>query len=205
MKTKILSFLISLLITSAPSAIAQELEDPLDSNCPKVFPEQKTDQFQSYKDTLNEDKSTNNGATALVGVDALGRIAIAVDYEPDGYADAAMLLTSSARLDGPWSRLLTDATIKIKNGSVQITSMAEKYAMSLAVKLAAQPAVPGWAQEITVQSDMLEFESSSYGDRETPFASISHEDVLSWPDHFSYDSLDPGNITCTNEWGLIAL
>ena len=74
--------------------------------------------------------------------------------------------------------------------------------MSLAVKLAAQPAVPGWAQESTVQSDMLEFELSSYGDLETPFASISHEDVLSWPDHFSYDSLDPGNITCTNEWGL---
>lgn len=195
--TKIVIFLVSLLILPTSHTIAQEGAEPSGQTCPTVFPDRMSVQLlQSYVDSLNEDKGSHKNATALVGVDALGRIALAIDYGNDGYANVAMLFTSSARFDGPWSRLLTDAKVKIKKGSVLITSKPESYALSLAVKHASQPAVPGWVSESIIESDLGEFASSTYGDSQTLLASISHHDMLSWPEHFSYDLLDPGTANC---------
>ncbi len=65
----------------------------------------------------------------LLGVDPLGRVLIAVDEAPrDGRADSFFLFTAEYRLGDAVSRLLPDAEVESRHGSLFVTSRGSKFA-----------------------------------------------------------------------------
>jgi len=67
---------------------------------------------------------------ALIGIDALGRVLIAVDSanKKDSHADYFFLFTAEHRLTDAWSRRLPDAVIESRHGSLFVSSNASKFA-----------------------------------------------------------------------------
>jgi hypothetical protein len=125
---------------------------------------------------------------ALLGVDPLGRVIIAIDADQDGRADQMLLFTHKVRLEGPWSKRLRDAHVEIGQTGVIITSRAESYALSLATSDAHTPRVPPWATNTFIRSGGIELARYwGWGDKGFSMAALDHGALGTWPWQFNDD------------------
>jgi hypothetical protein len=141
---------------------------------------------------LNTVEFSGGKVHALVGVDPLGRVAIAIDSDKDGRAEQLLLFTDKGRLDGTWSKRLDDASVEIRRGAVLVTSGAESYAISLAVSTADTPPVPAWATERLIRTDGIELARLEDERGIAYMAALDHDLLSSWPKQFETDLLAPG-------------
>jgi hypothetical protein len=125
----------------------------------------------------------------LVGVDVLGRVAIAADFDRDGISDRIILYTAQERLQGPWSRYLTDAVISIQKGTVLVTSKADAFGLSAAVSVARPQALPSWVNEPILMSAGRELVQLFDTKGAVPIASLDHNVVATWPESLWMDLL----------------
>lgn len=128
-------------------------------------------------------------SNVLLGVDALGRIAIAADFDKDGMSDRILLFTGQDRLDGPWSRYLSDAYISVQEGTALVTSKPDSFGMSIAVSVASPQPVPSWVKDANVHSGGREL-VQLWDDKGTvSIHSLGHNDISTWPDTLWMDLL----------------
>lgn len=132
---------------------------------------------RALKDQLHREVIAGRGR-ALVGVDALGRVAIAIDSDRDGMSNMLILFTAKDRLQGPWSKDLPEATFQIREGSVLLASRQHAFALTLAASLADPPVTPGWASEVIVQSEGREL-ARNWGAPGFALASLNHNSIQS--------------------------
>jgi hypothetical protein len=146
------------------------------------------------KADLDQDQFVSRKATALVGVDALGRAAVGIDTDQNGTADQLLLFTAQERLGKTWARTFGDASVHIRKGSLLLTSKAESFALVLAAKDASVPAVPKWATDSVVHTAGRELSRlfAEGGQSTVQLSDLRHNDVGTWPSTFHYDLLDPG-------------
>ncbi len=150
---------------------------------------------------LSQDDEATYKAAALVGVDALGRLAMATDADLDGIADVYFLLVAKERLPGPWTRHIQRARVHYKSGSVSIESMDKDYALiATGAGMKALRVRPDKYSELYELKDAEEFTVNFGGAGTTnalSMATISHEDIESWPVAFWLDTVQPGTGTVT--------
>lgn len=133
---------------------------------------------------------TREGAV-LVGVDALGRVLIAMDIRPtDGLADLCFLFTAESRLAGPWSRRAEGAHAIIKHD--RLTLVAPDLHVSLALKGTPDSSPAAAAQGAFVNHDGVELARVPAPGPAISMAALRVEDLESgWPEPFEYDILAP--------------
>lgn len=162
-----------------------------------------TDEEQALRQrNLRKHIGTINNADVLVGVDALGRVLIAIDSDNNGLADRCRLLTASTRLEGPWSKRLVNAKVKEWNGAILIESAESGFAMTIAVEDARLPRPSGNIRrkgEVFEVEDAWELSRVDAQVQTTPLDSMDHSVIETWPENFWYDLLSPDSIfsNCT--------
>jgi hypothetical protein len=134
------------------------------------------------KEELNTEViNLSKAANTLVGVDVLGRIAIAVDTDGDGVGEHVVLYTDQERIPGPWSRQLRNANVTLNKGSVLITSREDAFALAVAVSVADLPVAPRWARNTVTRSGGRElvrlFDDKAF----VSLSSLDYSSILSWP------------------------
>lgn len=152
----------------------------------------------------NENHATVMNGHALVGVDVLGRIAIAFDArtdsrQPDGIVDYFILFTAPERLGGSWGKTLDKAMLVDSGGNVVLRSMLGELGMSLTVEGWRHRQLPPDVGE-TIEVDNGFGIRRVAGDDSLKLAisDISFDDIESWPTTFWYDALSPQRIgECT--------
>jgi hypothetical protein len=183
---------LATLLLHHPQASAARLDAEADGICPA-----RATSLVAVVAQAQSGQARQLTGHVLVGVDALGRIAIAIDAkdkgrEVDGHADYYILFTAADRLSGPWARTLTDATLVDSDGNVSLRSRSDDFALSLTLggwRHRKAPAGFGEVLEITDGLGITRTEPDPGGAGE-PLASLSHSDVESWPATFWYDTLD---------------
>jgi hypothetical protein len=125
----------------------------------------------------------------LIGVDALGRLAVAADFDRNGTSDRIIMYTAQERLQGPWSRYLADAVISLEKGSLLVTSKSEGFGLSAAVSVARPQALPSWIKEPVVHEAGRELVQLFGADDAIAMASLDYEEIGSWPESLSMDLL----------------
>lgn len=139
----------------------------------------------------------------LVGVDALGRVLVAVDSMPtDGLADTCFIYTASERLSGPWSRMLSNArVVHKKEGSLSIEAAPPDFVVLLSTGGAEPPDTghPPESEVFEVEGglELAVMEAGPSGG--APLLSMRHDDLETWPEGFWYDLLDPASGPCPDD------
>ena len=136
----------------------------------------------------------------LVGVDALGRVAVAVDTVPgDGRADHLFLYTASERLAGPWFKRLDRAQVLFNDqGALTVIAADRSFILSVAVREPIRQPVPPGAEEFT---DLGGYELAQLepGGRAPLVDDLSYADQWSWPEPLWYDFLAPESGPCQSD------
>lgn len=136
----------------------------------------------------------------LVGVDDLGRVAVAVDTLPkDGRADHLFLYTALERLAGPWSKRFEQAQVFFNDqGALTVIAADRSYVLSVAVR---DPIEPPHPPEIETFTDIggPELAELSTGERGPLLDDLTHADFWSWPEPFWYDYLAPESGPCQSD------
>lgn len=151
----------------------------------------------------SSDSATVLVGDALVGVDQLGRVLVAVDSVPtDGLADTCFLYTGRERLAGPWSRQLSHAMVVHKSeGTLSVEAAPPDFVLSVAV-VGAEPQVLHYTPGAEVFEDEEGLELAFMNAGPSGGASLdqmSHEDLETWPESFWYDLLDPASGPCPDD------
>lgn len=139
------------------------------------------------------DSATVLRGDAVVGVDSLGRVLVAVDAsQSDDLVDYFALFTASDRLTGPWSRHLEQAAIVVHGRRLTLVSPRSSFAMSLALKGSDRPGEnPQGPFEVFLNHDGIELVQFP-GESSVRLADLTAADIHSgWPDAFYYDVLSP--------------
>lgn len=196
---------VCFLIVLASIAIAQSDLPELGETTsgPTLYPGGLTAEARGLTtpgDRIQAGFPVNYEGSVLAGVDELGRVLIATDYDGDGLADICFLATSPERLEGPWSWSISNADIKYNNARLRIRSTISDYAVNIthgdrdALGLNKSKFAEVFellnARETVVQ---VAFPAGSGN----ALSSMSHTDLYSWPENFWYDLLDPASATPT--------
>ena len=137
---------------------------------------------------------------ALVGVDSLGRVLIAVDQQPaDGFVDFFFLFTAPGRYAGPWSERIKKAEIVAGERGLVLRSTPPFFVVSLAIgpEDVQSPKHPPFA-EVFEAHEGVELITVPDGSRTFALASVDINDLWTWPEFFAYDLLNPAS--CTNDF-----
>lgn len=129
---------------------------------------------------------------ALVGVDELGRVAIAVDSVPtDGRADHCFLYTARQRLEGPWSKRFDKVQLFYNdNGALTLLSADRSFLLRVAVRELIEIPHPDFTERFQNVGgfELTHFGGAGPGNR---LEEMSHADISTWPGGFWYDLLAP--------------
>lgn len=184
-----LLFALFLLVCSIPNFVTAAQPMELETiTCPT--PEESALTVEEKRAKLHTWLVEATTADVLVGVDVLGRVAIAVDLDQDTIVDRVMMYTDTTRLDGPWSKLLSNAHIAIQDGAILITSREYSFGMSLAVSVAVPQTIPNWVDNPTVHSGGRELVQLWDNLDSVHMADLNHSDVSSWPESLHMDLLE---------------
>jgi hypothetical protein len=156
-------------------------ENPQPVLCPSPRPLTPTEIAQLREDLNTEMVNLPRAANTVVGVDALGRIAIAVDNDGDGMGEHVLLYTDQERIAGPWSRQLQNANVTVKKGSVLVTSRPDEFALAIAVSVADLPSVPRWARNAVSRSGGRELARLFDDKAFVSLSSLDYTSIPSWP------------------------
>lgn len=183
-----------------PTAQAAE-EEPVGESCPPLTAEQ----LEEHKRHHMSESRQRRQVAALVGVDALGRVLMAIDYDRNETADELVLFTARQRLDGPWSELVRSASIDGTSGTLRFEARDRSVAIALAVYPADLPKLKGKGaafKRVIQQSGGHELvrnrPDQAYG---RLLSSFDHNLIDSWPESFRDDLVVPGTtapISCYN-------
>jgi hypothetical protein len=196
---KLLSVVAALLLPLvASSQTAPPAAAPDGKNCPAVTPGQRVQHLMK-----GHRKAAR--AAANVGVDALGRVLLAVDLDRDGLAEELVLFTPRQRLEGPWSRLVPAVEYEATRGTLRVEAADRSLAIALSVAPAPLPRFkhkPAAGALVVEQPEGNELATSRPGDNmRQPIESYDHALIESWPESFRHDLVMPGThtpSTCIN-------
>ena len=200
-----ISRLAVLFLALAPLVMAQsdlDFEELAEAKSgPTLYPRQLTAEARGLKtpgDRIQANFPVNYEGSVLAGVDTLGRVLIATDYDADGLVDISFLATAPERLEGPWSWFISNADIKYNNARLRIRSAIGDYAVNIthgdraALGLNKKKFAEVFellnARETVVQ---VTYPAGSG----KALTSMSHTDLETWPYNFRYDLLDPVSVT----------
>ncbi|HVY82685.1 MAG TPA: hypothetical protein VG994_16960 [Steroidobacteraceae bacterium] len=151
---------------------------------------------------LSADPKLYQNARALVGVDILGRVAIAIDSDRDTFVDEYLLFTDQTRLTGPWSAVLDVATVFRTSGSVRVEASDRSLGIALAVEDASLPELSlnkrKFAKTVVRSSGVALVRVPAAGEA-TPFAGLDYNSIQTWPASFQQDTLAPTTTGCSCE------
>lgn len=182
-------------------AAGQLLAAAQDRNCPLT-----AEQIETHKSRQMADRRATRPASALVGVDALGRVLMALDYDRDEMVDELVLFTPRHRLEGPWSERIHAANVDGTAGTLRL----EARDGSLAILLAVFPAdVPELASKsahrfkrVIREADGDELVRTKLDPASgRRLESFDHTLIESWPESFRRELNVPGTsgpLSCYN-------
>ena len=140
--------------------------------------------------------------TAIVGVDALGRVVIGLDQTqrgasvPDGFVDQYFLFTAQERIEGPWAQLIPDARILHKPRRLLLRSGNGDVLFSLALEDAStngETRRKHHRPQTLIRHDGRELVGLTAPDGTgVSLASLDHSDIATWPQPFWTDLLSSG-------------
>lgn len=160
-------------------------------------PAQKTG-LDTPGDKIQAGFPVNYEGAVLAGVDELGRVLIATDYDGDGLADISYLATAPERLEGPWSWFIASADIKYNNARLRIRSKSHDYALRIShgdrgpIGLNREKYAEVFELLDAIETVVQVTYPSGTG---SALSDMSHTNLEAWPDNFWYDALDPGTAT----------
>jgi hypothetical protein len=178
-----LLFALSWLSTSIAADPTPKLK-----SCPPLAPE-------VLRENLKENLQSLSNVHAIIGVDILGRVLVAIDADRDSYIDDFVLFTDKERLKGPWSRDLQRASIVSNKGALMIEARDKSILLSLAVE-GAEPFrnSRGKQNESAIVRhggiELVRQRAPQEAGRQL-MSSFSYEIVASWPESFHEDLLRP--------------
>lgn len=129
---------------------------------------------------------------ALIGVDHLGRVLLAVDTQPtDGTVDRYVLYTGANRLAPQWGRRLSNVVLFLSDRRVRVLSAQSKFAAELALDGA--PTLGPYPPTFEVFADTNGGEIAHGGSvGNVQWADLDVSQLYAgWPESFYYDSLAP--------------
>lgn len=197
---------MNLLVTLA-TTLLPILAGPQDPQSPPGAddcPTPTAEEIELQKQQRMSDPRSDDRVNAVVGVDALGRVLLAVDNDENGAADDLFLFTPRQRLEGPWTELLRAARIDSTAGTLRV----EAADRSLAITLAVAPGEPPRLSARDRRFGRIIRETGFELVRNTPdpkvplfLESFDHNNLESWPSSFRRDLVTPtttGPNTCVN-------
>jgi hypothetical protein len=140
---------------------------------------------------LQANEATYPDIRVLVGVDLLGRFAVAIDSDRDGVVDKSYLMTTAEKLTGPWSLRIESARVVSTVGTLRIEARDYSFAAALSVDGAPLPKVRG--KDHGLQDFMQTLvndkgEELLWVDGSGPaLDSLRHDVLESWPEAFRQD------------------
>jgi hypothetical protein len=170
---------------------------------PAACPEVTAQDLETQKRNLQANRKVGDRVAALVGVDPLGRVLIALDYGQDDIVDELVLFTPRERLKGPWSELIRTAEVESTAGTFRL----EAHDRSTAILLAVNPAdVPELKHKGRHYRRLIERKGhelvrnsvdTAYGRR---LSSYDHTLLETWPESFREDMVIPQTTYPPNCW-----
>lgn len=194
------SVLCGVVLTMSALVPAASFETP-SALCPT--PKGALD-IAKMKEDLHTKVMDARRSNVLVGVDVLGRVAIAVDTDQDDLAERILMFTGQDRLKGPWSRLLKDASVTIQRGTFLVTSRQDSFGMSLAVSVADLPALPRWATDNFRQDNGRELVQLFDELGAVTLTGLDHNSIQSWPEALWTDLLASSSRATPNGCEVLA-
>ena len=154
----------------------------------------------------NKWKKVNRSAAVLIGADVLGRIAIAADYDRDGFVDEVMQYTATTRLSEPRPVLLERAKITQTTFALMVEAADRSLAVALVVDNGAneeaRPIPRSWRRysEVIVEKDGVALYRTELPPViQQQFAAYDHNSIFTWPENFQKDLLYVGTGVPTNK------
>lgn len=162
-------------------------------------------ELEERKRAFLADRKLSPRVSALVGVDSLGRVLVALDLDRDDFVEEVVLFTPRERLKGPWSELVRDAELEQTAGTLRLEARDRSVALALAVNPADAPKLRRAARAYrrAIEQDRGEELARNgvdpaYGRR---LSSYDHTLIETWPESFREDLVVPGTTgptTCFN-------
>jgi hypothetical protein len=194
----LLALAAALLPFSAASPTAGE--DAERAACPPVTAEQ----LEAQKREFLSKRKVVRRVSALVGVDSLGRVLMALDYDRDEIVEELVLFTPRERLEGPWSELVRSAEVENTSGTLRL----EAHDGSVAIALAVYPAdLPTFRRKAAAFKRVIQENRGNELVRNSldpafgrHLSSFDHTLIETWPESFRDDLVVPGTTlsTCYN-------
>jgi hypothetical protein len=181
------ALLLALLCSVCTSALAQVTSPPSQSaQCPPQAIRTAQDIERALKTPASD--TLYPSVRALIGVDLLGRVVMALDFNRDGVIDKAMLFTAAERLSGPWSLMLESATVISSAGGVRVLADDGAFAAALATEGYSVPEISWRGRGI---QDFKRSLTNGKGQEllwvkggGRTMESLRHDTIESWPDSF---------------------
>lgn len=149
---------------------------------------------------INDFKRVHKKATVLIGVDVLGRIAIAADYDNDNLADEVMLFAGLTRLTAPQPTIIERATVTVTRNGVMVE--AADRSLALAAYLSDEAYTPmrvpkkkwnrRFDQVVVVDEGIMFNRVEPPPEQQRILSTYDHNSIYSWPVNFHRDVLGPG-------------
>lgn len=152
-----------------------------------------------------ESKEAWQGA-AMVGVDDLGRVMVALDTNRNELADRCFIFTAEDRLEGgPWTAFIQNAhisyaTTKEGGASLIVKDRARQIAVGVSTIKSKLPHISdidyGRVYSVRNGVELASVNPSDVSLEGPLLASMDHGDLESWPESFWYDFHDPASVDC---------
>jgi hypothetical protein len=191
-----MKLLLALAVAWLPVIAPAQTPEPESVKDPEQCPALTAEQLEEAKRGQLAERKVHRRVSALVGVDALGRVLMAIDYDRDEIVEEVVLFTGRERLEGPWGELIRSAEIEVTTGTLRFEARDRSIAIALAVHPAELPTLKGKRaafKRLIEQSGGHELVRNSiapeYGRH---MSSFDHALIDSWPESFRDDLIVPG-------------
>lgn len=147
---------------------------------------------------LGRGRVIHKNVDVVLGVDALGRFAMAMDQDKDGLVDQCFQFVWNDRIDtGVWSRFLTNVRVDYQFNELTVVSPGESYGVVLATDRAEHPTkIKNPTFETFVRTDGLALQNYKPGPLrpQKAMGDMNFDNIESWPESFWYDYHDPDTV-----------